>query len=403
MQFVTQVLITSENSSISEIQTEKDGAKDLPKLQPIFTGTFHCNVQILKRLSDDDLKDVFRVSRSFHEFKQNNLLWDAKIKYRFGKAVFQLKAFESSSFQIYSQLIRIPLTVGGANLALVRNSKASLNWLKMQGIEPNIENSLPNQTVRMFRIDEEFLKFCQEIDLGPQIAGTFSFLHPNSYLAKKVDRGSLFPLAGTSLKDLLYFMHPQINGAPNPFYGLVTQDLVISLFSLHAKITRMKPMFNHKNFTASSQMRKYLAKSMSQTIDEKIKRLMDYLVKQKEATVEKIAEIHKIQKQLHITVLDPNLDIDSSSLPNDSRLRIFNPNNFTYIGFVSLINSLQVGRKLNSNEMEELQLKLPSVYPHLSSINCNVEKFFFLQINLIRLAKNYYEMTHRVGRKLLKF
>lgn len=175
--------------------------------------------------------------------------------------------------------------------------------------------------------NEDLLRFFANANLGPIVEGDFTI----GWTGRDTPDESTLRVTRQPLNSVLFFTQPTILGQPNPLYGITSPNALMSLFVLHAFYANMRKPGTPGRLASSPEMRKYLGRFIT-----------------------------------------------------------FNPDNFVYVNFNSLIDN-SVTRNISPEELEVLIPEITRVYqplfPNLPVITPN--DILGYQQDMITLARAY--------------
>lgn len=293
-------------------------------------------------------------------------------QYQIGRSEF--KEFVS---QIIKQMLKLP------NLAF------SLNKTRRR-TAPNSGFLAPALFV------QEIVDFFGRADIGPIVQGNFVEKTDKSGNRKIApDVKSLKAVPYSRLNDVLYFTKPQINGKPNPLYGIISPGTLTPLFALHAYNSGMQNALDATRLSASQEMRLHLRNVMKTTIDNDVRAISEKY--QNDPAM--IQQIQQVARQLSTAIDDPTLVIDSK-IGDDE---IFNPNNFLYAHFSKLISSSKV-QTLKEQDLAQIRQAIPAVYGDIAGPEYENTLLLAQQnhVALARAYKNQFQSSQQRQRRAQK-
>lgn len=267
----------------------------------------------------------------------------------------------------------------GANLALARNDQQLFDRITSMGYQPDIniigswipfavgqERAYqPNAPMTFIRLGEILMNFLREAEFGPQIMGDFS--------QGKQNPESLTKVEGTRLNDILGFLHPTINGQPNPLYGLIVYE-----YNILNRLITLHGFYTNSMHVSSSSMRKYFAPAMRTLIDDDAMTIINDHPEHTELVREK-AELAKK------AIDDPTLVFSNEVIPGK---RIFNPNN-NLATRDKLWAYLIYGETITFNQHEREQIaQVYSIIPNITPDNA-LSLVNIIYSRVINLADGY--------------
>jgi hypothetical protein len=187
------------------------------------------------------------------------------------------------------------------------------------------------------------------------------------------DIGVLQDGSGTPLKEVLPFLQEEINGQPNPLFGVITPTTLISLFETAATTQDMKK--TNGMFSLSPEMRLHLWRQIEAVIDNDVKwwKVQD----------------EKLVANLKAAIKDKTLIVDNSAYP-----KLFNPNNFPFSSFTKISAS----SREDTVYTDAPRIREKKFVKSLTDLNTNVYKVYseipgFENITLYSAAYNIIEMS----------
>lgn len=346
-----------------------------------FTNNSYLDATILKWLQIQDLPNISLLSSSFHSLTQSELFWDCLLQQKYGKKVLTLKGLDSgkySSKEIYQQLASVPHNSAGYNFALITKRPIAIAWLKLIGVQSNIEQFPSNWKKTLRRASPDLLEFFQNVNLGPIVLGNFSRYQsqadPTQYFGTRVNGYSV--IRKSALQQILYCFQPN-----NPLYGILTTDLSRLLFSFHFKVLKIRK--DGRYYSASSDMRKYLGKLMEDLIDHHINLVVDRGILNSNEAEQK-------RNLLKSAIVDPSVVVEDIPISRYSRnMLVFNPNRFSETAFSQLLTFGKDESKIRKREYELIQEQVSQEFNHLESAS-NLGNMIQLQYRCCLLTRKYF-------------
>lgn len=180
--------------------------------------------------------------------------------------------------------------------------------------------------------NQEIVSFFTDAEVGPLVEGSFIMQgtgHDGDTTFKSVPDVNSLRITNRQLNQALSFTQPT-----HPSYRVISPGSLIPLFALHAYYEDMKHVDDKTRLSASSDMRRYLRRTMIEVIEKDIDRLPEN-------------ERGDLKQRLIDCIDDPTLNV------NTNGMTIFNPNCFLYAHFSKIISAGKIEVREEGTVSEE--------------------------------------------------